>query len=205
MVYAKEAMVESEHVHILMDQSASMSHMNRAAYDGVLEIVDSLPDDASVCMSTFATTVALGTVCSKQEALERLGTRPTPAGTTSLYDAIGEMVIFERTRIHEGDGQPGRLVVVTDGMDTASRSHTRASVQRLMDENPDIRVTFLGANQDAVVEAQAIGIPVARALTFGASSEGVVVAMRSLSMSMARERRGMNADFTPSERHESMA
>ena len=62
------------------------------------------------------------------------------------------------------------------------------------------RVLFLGTNQDAIVAAQAFGIPVQAALTFGNAPENVRAAFRAASDNVGRMRTGNTAGFVTEER-----
>lgn len=203
-----DASSASEHLRILVDTSSSMETMSQSTYHGAAELIETLPADATVCFDTFGTTYVPGPTGTREEALERLRGAPRPAGRTCLYDALGGGLSAELTaHISSAPARRRTLVVVTDGVDTASREHTQATVRALIGRasQAGIEVTFLGANQDAVTQADAIGIPVARALTFDASNVGVTHAMRSVSESMSRRRVGDDdGGFTPLQRQQSM-
>ncbi|MEQ6378138.1 VWA domain-containing protein [Bacillaceae bacterium S4-13-56] len=101
-------------------------------------------------------------------------------GGTALLDAVGKTIVdvdrrLERTK---KDYLPDNVifVITTDGMENASREFSAEQVKRMIQERQDKwEVVFLGANIDAVEEAEHIGIRRDRAYQFEASSKGVEV------------------------------
>lgn len=190
-----------EHLHLLLDQSGSMRAMQSATYDGAEELVEALPDDATATFSTFATAVRHGAACPKSQVLEQLRASARVAeGRTSLYDAI-VMATAERAAASKRT-----IVIVTDGTDTCSE-HSREDAQLALatfQRQPTHRVIFLGSNQDAITNGQALGIPVEHALTYGAQPGLAISAFRAASSSMQRARTGHDAQFTCTERFEAM-
>lgn len=83
----------------------------------------------------------------------------TPAGGTPLLDAVGRAIMWmDRLR-----PQPARVLVVilTDGEENASREFTRAQIQDLIRAHEATgywTFAYLGANQDAWVAGEALGI-----------------------------------------------
>ena len=74
-----------------------------------------------------------------------------PQGWTNLYDAIGETIINTDKRIRELDHVPAVLfVIITDGEENSSRTHTLDSVKNLIKAREEDGWTFIymGANQD---------------------------------------------------------
>ena len=196
----------SEYVHILLDQSSSMSHMNDAVFAGACEYVAALPNHATARVSTFATGVRVGEEQDRQSALQSLQRERTANGRTSLYDAIGQAMLLElRTPPRSGITT---VLVVTDGMDTCSTTHTPSTVAGVvrLAEARGVRVIFLGANMDAIATAGCLGIgSLARAMTFDVQREASVRnAMRAASEEARRHRQGGLEGFTDVERQNSM-
>lgn len=98
-----------------------------------------------------------------------------PRGTTALLDAIGQAVERTRTRIDcRGEASRVLLAIMTDGLENASRRFNRRGVRNLLDacQRQGWEVMFLGANMDAVAEAEHLGIKRSRAATFAATGDG---------------------------------
>ena len=111
-----------------------------------------------------------------------------PRSTTPLLDALATLIISTGERLAampEAD-RPGKVIVVilTDGLENASERYTRAQVMAMIQHQTEVygwQFVFLGADQDAIAEARAIGIAVNKAMTFDKSGAGVEAAYRSSS------------------------
>lgn len=187
----------AESMHIVLDKSGSMRQIDHAAYEGARELVANLPAQASVTVTTFASDVEMGQRKSRDEALATLALREA-AGSTKLYDAILQAVQAEMATPSE----LVTIVVVTDGVDTSSTAtlaQVRAAVAQFQ-RTENWRLLFMGSNQDAVLAAQTMGIPVGRALTVGDGGDNLHRAMRVASESASAFRTGRVDGFTAAHR-----
>ena len=164
--------------HFVLDDSASMRDIEQGVYDGVQEMLARLPRDDLVTISRFNERVSLGgrVVCGDVEGVEK----GKCIGRTALLDAILEALSAEM----RDPVQATHIVVVTDGMDNASRTSAE-EVSRKVEQARRERgwtVSFLGCNQDAVVTARTLlGVQEGHALTYQPSAEGAKTALRALS------------------------
>ncbi len=117
-----------------------------------------------------------------------------PRGSTALYDAVGDALYRLHSRIAETPvhERPERVVVaiLTDGHENAS---TRFSRTQLADAIAARRAegwdfTFLAANQDAMLAAEAIGIAHEDAFSFDATGAGTQRAMAVMSADVVFKR-----------------
>lgn len=100
-------------------------------------------------------------------------------GSTALLDAMGksihkvDAVLAATAPSHRPDQV--LFVIITDGMENASRRFTREQVASLIKSRRDMgwEFVFLGANMDAFTVAQGYGIAPDRAQTFHNDPEGV--------------------------------
>ncbi len=130
-----------------------------------------------------------------------------PRGNTPLLDALGKCIVRtgERLKALPEPMRPEKVifVLITDGQENASHEYTRRQVFDMIEHQRAVykwEFVYLGANQDAIQEAQQIGIPVAAAATYTASSRGTRAAYGIVGQTVNRMRQGgMNA-FTPAER-----
>lgn len=189
---------KKEFLHIVLDQSSSMSSMNDAAFQGAKEVVESMPPTSTITLTTFSTQVTVGTDMSQTQAMESLTTR-VASGQTALYDAI-----IEAIRVEEGRcvGSITTIVVVTDGMDNVSKSNVHEAKLRVenFQSSPGHRVLFLGSNQDACLTASTLGIPAERALTYGNDALRMREAMRAVSENNQMYRSLGTDQFTSAQR-----
>lgn len=118
-----------------------------------------------------------------------------PRGSTALYDAIGRTVNAIGKRLSdtsETDRPENVLVVImTDGHENASKEFTSATVSQMIQHQQDAyqwQFVFVGANQDAVLSARALGINVNNAMSYAANAVGTQEVMRSMSANVASYR-----------------
>lgn len=117
-------------------------------------------------------------------------------GMTALLDAIGRTIntIGERLTKTPEEERPSRVVIAitTDGFENASKEFTKKQIKDMIEHQQSKYswvFMFLGANMDAVSEAESLGIRGTMARTYTNSSRGVetVYTAMSASMSLARE------------------
>lgn len=108
-----------------------------------------------------------------------------PRGSTALLDAIG------RT-IKETMAPTPSVVILTDGLENASREYTKAHIKDLIEQKTKDGWTFayLGANQDAFAEASSMGI--APGCTMNYDVRNTPVAFRALSAAMSAQASGQS-------------
>jgi hypothetical protein len=182
-----------------------MQSMGDAPYQGCRELFEGLPDDASIVVSTFNSTVYIGTMQTRDAALQRdMQELRRAQGSTKLYDAI-------ISAVNHSEQHPSHtltLAIITDGQDTASNAgaaDAKAAIERLQ-TRANHRVLFLGSNQDAVLSARTLGIDVGRALTYGSDNpDQMRTAFRSLSSNTSAVRSsGQEVSFTTAQREASV-
>ena len=131
-------------------------------------------------------------------------------GQTALLDAIGNtLVYFINKKIIDENAYDNCLVyIVTDGYENASRYFTQQQIKDLIlnaETNYNIKIVYLAANQDAILEASNLGIDPSQALNYSETSQNVESAYRSAASAAYRQRSGSNVGFTEAERSESVA
>src|SRR5690606_7464555 len=113
-----------------------------------------------------------------------------PRGTTPLYDAIGAMI----ARVDAGaagrrsaglDEEDQLMLVITDGLENASREHTRASVFDMITERRQAgwSFLFLGADQDSYASGEAMAVAARNIANWDKSTEGTAKMWRDVSHS----------------------
>lgn len=103
----------------------------------------------------------------------------TVRGSTALLDAVGK-TIHKIRRVQKSTAEDYRaekvlFVIITDGAENASRKYTAEQVKALIQhqrEKHGWEFIFIGANMDAVVEADRIGIAADRVRNYIADSIG---------------------------------
>lgn len=105
-------------------------------------------------------------------------------GCTALYDAIGESIKELRSKVTLEDKV--LVTIITDGYENASRIWNSWEIRQLVDElrKQDWIFTYIGANQDAQVEANKMGVR--NSLNFEATVEGTIKMFEKESCSRRR-------------------
>lgn len=119
-----------------------------------------------------------------------------PRGSTALFDAVGKAVVSagEHFAAMREDERPGKVIVliITDGMENASREYNAASLKELVDRQVaeySWEFVFLGANlDDARSYGAALGFTTNANYT--STSAGTQVAYAAVSSSLLAARSG---------------
>ena len=128
-----------------------------------------------------------------------------PRGQTALYDAIGNTLnYFMEKKIKDTNAYKFcSIYVVTDGLENSSKNYNNTNI-KLMIENAEkyynIKLFYLGANQDAILEASKIGISNDQALNYCENANNVEAAYRSAASASKRHASGTPVAFTGPER-----
>ncbi len=100
-------------------------------------------------------------------------------GCTALLDAVGTTVKkvenIQKRLPDELRAEKVIVVITTDGAENASQEYSVNMVKKMIEEKQEYgwQFLFMGANMDAVTEAQKIGIRASHAVTYKNDSEGV--------------------------------
>ncbi|WP_267643705.1 vWA domain-containing protein [Haloarchaeobius amylolyticus] len=199
------------HVTFVLDSSGSMAKIEedtRGGFNTFLQDQQDAEGTATVSLFQFATTVdQVYHARPIDEAPELDGDNYTPGGSTALYDALTTAVDETRSYVDGKDGaeRPENVVVVvlTDGKENASetpRKTVRERVEVCQTER-DWEFLFIGANQDAALAAESVGIDEDRSLDMAHSGEGARAAYESTSERVRETRReGRSEGFTEEDR-----
>jgi len=133
-----------------------------------------------------------------------------PRGSTALLDALGNSINYFMTKKLQDSNAYGSCViyVVTDGIENSSKIYNVEKIKSLITEAEkeyNIKIIYLGANQDAILEASKYGISTDSALNYSENSQNVESAHRSLASAVKRVRTGEYSGFTNLERSASHA
>ena len=122
-------------------------------------------------------------------------------GCTALLDALGKTITKIYNAQHhtaeEEKPQKTMFVIITDGLENASREYTRTAVKRLIDKmqhDNGWEFIFLGANIDAAEEGRSIGISEDRAVNYRADEKGTEVNFEAVCQAVSSVRSRKNLD-----------
>lgn len=164
-------------ITILLDRSGSMRTIKKATEEGLKGFIDSqraLPGEVRFSLVTFDTQ---GIEKPFTESKEPPEFTLEPRGGTPLFDAIVNTVkeTGERLNARDESEKPSKVVfvIVTDGEENSSIKNKMASqVAEVITHQQNFyswQFIFLGANQDAILSAQQIGILSQAALSYNAN------------------------------------
>ncbi len=108
-------------------------------------------------------------------------------GCTALFDTVGHAIAHIESihRYARPEDVPAQtmFIIITDGMENASREYTRRNVKEMIEgkKRDGWEFLFLGANIDAAETADTLGIAADRAVDYHADSEGTRQNFRSIS------------------------
>ena len=170
---------------IILDESGSMHGLEKMSVDGVNETIQTIKSAAEANpeqkqMFSFITFSGMRpnerpyrvhTLLSEISQVKEIALKDyQPRGNTPLWDTMG---IALRTLEKEvGEDAIALVTVITDGYENASREYTGKMIKDLvsrLDEKGWV-FTYIGANQDAMLEANKLGIR--NSLNFDADEEG---------------------------------
>lgn len=187
------------HAHILLDRSGSMESCREDMLSGVNEFLNTLKEKKFTISLTIFDSKSIDKIWDKKKI--KPGLRLTeeefvPRGMTPLNDAIA-LVIHE-----EDPKEKGTLVIVTDGMENASREHTAETVKKLINKfEKHWQVIYLGANQDAILEGQKRGLDVGSTMTYDTRNTRTVMG-QTAARAMSYAETGDKGEFTDKQREE---
>jgi uncharacterized protein YegL len=192
---------------IILDRSGSMSDIRDDMVGGLEQLLATQaaePGLLTVDIVTFDDQIELTHSFAQPDDVK---IELVPRGSTALYDAVGRSLngFGEALAKLPEHARPGTVLVtiVTDGMENASTEYAPEVIAKLIAQQRDKYqwdISFLGANQDAILEARKIGIDAGDALTYSATGAGVGSAMLAQSRKNADRRRGTVTGFSETER-----
>jgi hypothetical protein len=123
---------------------------------------------------------------------------------TALHDAIGETVtkLGQRLRDMDEDDRPAHVIIVilSDGLENSSREWKNKLKPLIQQQTDDYGWVFLylGANQDAILVGEELGIAANSSLTY--SQDFMTATMDVAAAATTRSREGTYQGFTEEER-----
>ena len=158
----------------LLDHSGSMSASKLATEDGWRELIEEQRANPGHCQVTLAQFDSDYEVLYPPTDIAAVPEFTVePAGMTALLDAVGRFITEvgqQLSALPEGE-RPGQVIclIMTDGMENASRQWDWDEVQRLITQQQEVygwEFIFLGANIDAVQVGERMGVKAQFAMTY---------------------------------------
>jgi hypothetical protein len=191
-------------ITIILDRSGSMESVKSdtiGGFNSFLSEQQNVEGEAALSLVQFDDQYEVVYEDKDIHAADRL-TEATfqPRGMTALLDAVGRTInaVGRRLAALPEAERPDKvlLVIMTDGFENASREFSAEKVSEMINHQRDVyrwEFMFIGANQDAILSAGAIGIPAQAALTYAANSEGTEIAFSMVASKIKNYRMSENA------------
>ena len=207
-----------QEVVAIMDRSASMAGKEDDTIGGINAAITQLKEQRIETQDTTNIKISIKLFDHQEYLLIRSmdidKVRPiekrqyVPRGQTALLDAIGNtLTYFINKKIIDEKAYDNCLVyIITDGYENSSKYYTQPQIKDLIsnaETNYNIKIVYLAANQDAILEANRLGIDQSQALNYSETPENVESAYRSAASAAYRQRTGTNVGFTQAERLQS--
>lgn len=176
---AKKKVIKTQkrtNVHFILDKSGSMMTVQDATISGFNEYLSNLRKDAkskyNLSLTLFDTNVRQKYTMKPLEEVEELDRMSyMPDGMTALYDAVCQTV----SKIEKGKDKH-LVVIMTDGEENSSQEYTAADLNRMIKElekGKNWTFVFLGANQDAWIVGQKMGLSKMNTATYNNTRGGI--------------------------------
>lgn len=199
------------HITFVLDSSGSMDQIaadTKGGYNSLLKEQRTEEGTATVTLYDFNSSVEqLYQAEPIAEAPELTDENYTPGGNTALYDALATAIrdTGERIASMSNDNTPDHVMVVTltDGKENASETpqETVRELVELRQTEDNWEFLFIGANQDAALTAEKMGIDRASSLEMAHSGEGTRSAYESTSERLREVRAdGQTDGYTEADR-----
>lgn len=167
----------------VIDKSGSMGHLvgdTIGGFNGFIESQKVIEGKATLTTVLFDTSWRI-----LHDGIDLCEVKPMTSfdyvagGGTAMLDAIGEIINRVQDRHDElGREKPEEVlfVITTDGEENSSRKYTKSQIEKMIKHQTNghgWKFMFLGANMDAVKEAESIGISRDYATNYAYTSKGV--------------------------------
>lgn len=172
---------------IILDESGSMTSIEKQALDGVNESFQSIqqaqkenPDQEHfITFVTFNDDVHTICDCIPADKAMLLTSKDyNPNCCTALLDAMGQSLNYLRRHVAEADRV--LVTIITDGYENASKEYNSTTIKTLVDElkTKGWVFSYIGANQD--VEKISKGFSIDNFMEFSATADGTEKMMKKL-------------------------
>lgn len=179
-------MKDATEIVFILDRSGSMEGLEKDTIGGFNSLLEKQRREAG---TAFVSAVLFDDACEvlydrvPLDAVRRMTAEDYYVrGCTALLDAIGGAVhhIGNVHKYVRPEDCPAKtlFIIITDGMENASRRYSYGEVRRLVERQKEKygwEFLFLGANMDAIAAAGRVGIHADRAVTYQCDAAGTAL------------------------------
>tara|TARA_A100001015_G_C14925838_1_gene686312 strand:+ start:108 stop:866 length:759 start_codon:yes stop_codon:yes gene_type:complete len=209
---ASSSEVKKHEVVAIIDRSGSMFGKENDTIGGInsaIEVLKTEPEpntDVKVSIKLFDHEEFMLIRSIDLQHVRPLETRQfKPRGQTALLDAIGNTLKYfiEKKITNSNAYHVCTVYIVTDGLENCSKHYNLDTIKEMIsnaEENYSIKILYLAANQDAILEANKFGIAADQAMNYNENTENVDSAFRGAASAARRHVSGHGVSFTHAER-----
>ena len=185
-------------ITLVLDASGSMSHMTEETIQGVNKFIREQKEIEGKCRVTVIQFDSDVSVIVDRKKLNKLAEIDEKSyvcgGLTALYDAVGLGI----RRIQQDAHKDAKviLVIMTDGMENASKEYNHERINKLLSDNPEWEVVFLAANIDAHETGSSIGVMASKTMNYHSNLAGTRSVYETVSCNVAGVRSGTKEDMS---------
>lgn len=183
---------------LILDRSGSMSSIKadtEGGLDSFIKEQAKQPGECRVSLVQFDN--EYNKVFDNLDIKEVRPIKLVPRGNTALYDAIGRTItdVGQRLAVTPEEARPGQVLVavITDGEENASREYTQARIKEMITHQStqySWAFTYIGANQDSVLNGTRMGFAAGASLTYGTSARHLYNTYANLIVAVSGYREG---------------
>ncbi len=162
----------TDEIICIVDRSGSMASMQVEAQGGLNAFVEEQCKVGKANLTIVEFDSYVDVVCEQVDINKASAYELKPRGMTALLDAIG-LVISNNEKYTAKDGKT-IVVVMTDGMENASKEWTRPQINKLINERKEEgwEFMFLAAGQNAIEVGTSYGFDANSTVTFSDTGLG---------------------------------
>ena len=185
---------------MILDASGSMHSLTADTIGGFNSMIEKQKKEDGQCLVTTVQFNHGSRTIHDRLPLDRIPVMTdrdyVASGSTALVDAMGSTIehIADIHRYIRTEDVPAHtiFVIITDGMENASRTYSSDQVKRLVKAKQEAgwEFLFIGANIDSVETAARFNISADSAVDFVADSRGMGVVMEAVSAGLKDRRAG---------------
>ena len=189
----------------ILDRSGSMNGKEEDTVGGINSMIEELKTNKSnndiinVSLKLFDHEEKLLWKSIPLDKVEKLKVSDfNPRGQTALLDALGNTLNFFMTKRLYDDNCFNKCLIylATDGLENASKIYKHSDIKNMIDvanKKYNIDIIYLGANQDAILEANRIGINADRAINYAENNESTNAVYRAVGRIASEQRSNTNS------------
>ena len=159
-------------IRIVLDRSGSMQNSQETTLEALNTYLEELKNQKVSALLTLSTfdSISIDIPISKVN-INELKSIPNsvlnPRAATPLYDAIG-LAVHDLEKVTESTDKNKVLVIVTDGLENASREYTYQNISSLIQdkEKAGWLIIYLGADHDAMKQSSSLNFDKKRSMKY---------------------------------------